>query len=101
MTLYLPLTSEHLLGLLAQTMGREHDSIGHFEAALAFYRSAGYRPAHGWAAADYADLLHRRDGPGDHSRAVALGNEALAIGHELGMRPLIERVLARRGILTA
>ena len=39
--------------------------------------------------------------PADHARAIALGNEALVIGREFGMRPLIERVLARRVFLRA
>jgi hypothetical protein len=35
------------------------------------------------------------------ARAVALQDEALGIARELGMRPLMERVLARREILKA
>jgi hypothetical protein len=97
----LPLAIDHLLGLLAKTMGREETATGHFDAALAFCARAGYRPAYGWAAADYSDFLLSRDGPDDRARAVGLGNEALVIGRELGMRPLIERVLARREILKA
>jgi hypothetical protein len=97
----LPLAVDHLLGLLAQTMDTDHEAIDHFEAALAFCARAGYRPAYGWAAADYSALLLERDGPADQARALALGNEALAIGRELGMRPLVERVLARREFLRA
>jgi hypothetical protein len=50
---------------------------------------------------DYADALLQRAGPGDRARAVALQDEALGIARELGMRPLMERVLARREILKA
>ena len=98
---YLPIAGDHLLGLLAQTMGRRAACIEHFEAALAFCARTGYRPAYGWAAADYAAFLLDRGDPADHARAIALGNEALAIGRELGMRPLVERVLARREFLSA
>jgi hypothetical protein len=98
---FLPLAIDHLLALLARTMGHQEDAIDHFEAALAFCARAGYRPAYGWTAADYASLLLDRGEPNNHARAIALGNEALLIGRELGMRPLVERVLARRDVLTA
>jgi hypothetical protein len=39
--------------------------------------------------------------PADRARAVALLDEALKISTELGMRPLMERVLSRRQILRA
>jgi tetratricopeptide (TPR) repeat protein len=97
----LPLLIDHLLGLFARTMGRPEMAVGHFEAALSFARAAGYRPPYGWAAADYAAMLLERNADGDHARAISLQNEALAIGRELGMRPLVERVLARREMLTA
>ena len=42
-----------------------------------------------------------RPGAGDQERANALLNEALAISRELGMRPLMERVLSRRKVLKA
>jgi hypothetical protein len=96
-----PFAVDHMLGLLAATTGRVEIARSHLEAALAFYRSAGWRPSYGWAAADYSDLLFGRNGQGDHAQSLALGNEALVIGRELGMGPLIERVLARREILRA
>jgi tetratricopeptide (TPR) repeat protein len=97
----LPLSVDHLLGLLGITMGRETLAHTHLETALTFYKAAGYRPAYGWAAADYAALLLDEGIPADHARGIALGNEALAIGRELGMKPLVERVLARREFLKA
>jgi len=45
--------------------------------------------------------LRDRDGDGDRIKAVALLDESLAISSELGMRPLMERVLSRREILKA
>ena len=41
------------------------------------------------------------DEPGDRVKAIELQDEALAITQELGMRPLTERILARREILRA
>ena len=39
--------------------------------------------------------------PGDRTKAMSLLDESLAISSELGMRPLMERVLSRREILKA
>ena len=80
-----------VLGLLAQTMGRMDDAVAHFDDSLAFCRKAGARPELGWTCHDYADVLLRRDDPGDQARATSLLDESLSISSELGMRPLVER----------
>jgi tetratricopeptide (TPR) repeat protein len=123
------ITNDRVLGLLAQTMGNLDKAVEHFEDALTFCRRAGYRPELAWTCCDYADLLLQRasavagetsqpvrpepvEGRGstssprteaqqDRRKAMALLDEALAISRELGMRPLMERVLSRREILTA
>jgi tetratricopeptide (TPR) repeat protein len=100
------ISGDRVLGLLAQTMGNLDKAAQHFEDALAFCRKAGYRPELAWACCDYADcLLVRAHGraplPPDRPKAMALLDEALKISSELGMRPLMERVLSRREILTA
>ena len=41
------------------------------------------------------------DAEGDQAKAISLLDESLAISSELGMRPLMERVLSRREILGA
>jgi len=92
---------DRLLGLLAQTTGNLDQAAAHFEDALAFCRRAGYRPELAWTCCDYADTLRERGSPGDAETAVALLDESLAISSELGMRPLMERVLSRREILGA
>ena len=76
------------------------------EAALAFCRKAGYRPELAWTCCDYADMLLARaqqaaPPQGDRAKAMSLLDEALAISSELGMRPLMGRVLSRREILRA
>jgi DNA-binding CsgD family transcriptional regulator/tetratricopeptide (TPR) repeat protein len=86
---------DRLLGLLAQTMGNLDKAAEHFEDTLAFCRKAGYRPELAWTCCDYADMLLLRNGPGDRRKAMSLLDEALAISGELGMRPLMERVVAR------
>ena len=97
----LVISADHLLGLLSETMGDQDRAVGHFEDALKFCRKAGYRPDLAWTCCDYADMLLGRNGEGDRTKAVALLDESLAISSELGMRPLMERVLSRREILGA
>ena len=99
--LFVPLTFDRLLGLLAITFGRVDTAMAHFEDGIAFCDRAGYRPEHAWTASDYAEALLARGDPGDRERAVALQDTALAIARELGMRPLTDRILARREILKA
>ena len=100
----LPVTrkaADHLLGLLPQTMGDPDQATIHFEDALAFCRKAGCRLELAWTSFDYADMLLMRDSEGDRSKAMSLLDESLAISSELGMRPLMERVLSRREMLKA
>jgi tetratricopeptide (TPR) repeat protein len=98
---------DHLLGLLAMVMGQTENAMEHFQEALAFCGKAGYRPEYAHAACDYAIALLEQGRPAGHAepaqrtRAMSLLNEALAIARELGMRPLIERVIARRDLLHA
>jgi tetratricopeptide (TPR) repeat protein len=95
------MSADRLLGLLSQTMGDLDQAAEHFEEGLAFCRKAGYRPELAWTCCDYADTLLQRNDPGDREKAMALLDESLAISSELGMRPLMERVLSRREILGA
>ena len=92
---------DRILGLLSHTMGSLDAAAGHFEEAMAFCRRAGGRPELAWSCCDYADTLLQRNEPGDRERAMTLLEESLAISSELGMRPLMERVLSRREILKA
>ena len=95
------IAADRVLGLLAQTMGDLGQAAGHFEDALAFCRKVGYRPELAWTCCDYADTLLQRDNDGDSEKVVSFLDESLAISSELGMRPLMERVLSRRDILIA
>jgi DNA-binding CsgD family transcriptional regulator len=100
-TMYPQISIHRLLGLLAQTMGDLDKAAQHFDDALAFCRRAGYRPELAWTCYDYADMLLNPVGahgraplPGDRQKAMSLLGEALAISQELGMRPLMEKVVA-------
>jgi tetratricopeptide (TPR) repeat protein len=95
------MSPERVLGHLAQTMGNLNQAMSHFEDALAFSRKSDYRPELAWTCCDYADMLLERKGEGDRAKAMSLLDESLAISSELGMRPLMERVLSRREILGA
>ena len=74
-------------------------AMGHFEDALAFCVRAGYRTRLVRSCYDYADILLQRKETGDREKSVSLLDESLGISTELGMRPLMERVLSRRDIL--
>ena len=66
------ITSDRLLGLLAQTVGQLDRSVNHFEDALALCKQAGYRPELAWTCHDCADTLLERNGPSDPDRAASL-----------------------------
>ena len=108
-TLALVVSADHLLGLLSATTGNLEQAATHFEDALVFCRKAGYRTELAWTCCDYADMLlerastssARKESEEDRRRAITLLDESLAISSELGMRPLMERVLSRREILGA
>jgi hypothetical protein len=88
---------DRLLGLLAHTMGNLDQAAGDFEDSLSLCRK-GYRPELAWTCCDYADTLLQRTEPGDREKGISLLDESLAISSELGMRPLMDRVLSRREI---
>ena len=77
------------------------DLASHFEDALAFDRRAGYLPNLAWTCCDYSDALLERDGEGDRAKAMALLDDSLTLSSELGMPPLMQRVLSWREILKA
>ncbi len=94
------ITIDRLLGLLARTGGQLDDALVHFQSGLTFCERSGYRPEHAWPASDYAEALLARGRPEDRDAAAVLQNAALAIARELGMRPLVERILLRQADLT-
>ncbi len=94
-TMIWTLTSvDRLLGLLSRTIGNLNLASDHFEDALAFCRKAGYRPELAWSCHDYAEALLQSSSTSDLAKALSLLEESLAIATDLGMRPLMERVVA-------
>jgi tetratricopeptide (TPR) repeat protein len=99
--LVLALVVERVPGRLAAILGDWEASERHFASALAVSVSAGADCERVFILADYSDMLIDRDAPGDREKAVELQDEAISIATELGMKPLLERVLAKREILKA
>jgi len=85
---------DRLMGLLALTAGHVRKALEHFKDALAFCRKAGYRPKLAWTCYDYAGALLGGSEDGDSAKAVSLLSESLAISSDLGMGPLMSRVIA-------
>jgi hypothetical protein len=88
--------------------GRFAHALGHFDAAevqfldaISFLRKAGFRPDLAWTLVDYSEMLKDRNDPGDAKAAGSALDEAFAIARELGMKPLTERIIARKTILKA
>ena len=90
-----------LMGMLAHLAGLSNEVDRLFQAPIDRCRTLGFRPYLAWTCSDYAEMLLDRDESGDREKAIELQDEALAITQELGMRPLTERILARRDILIA
>ena len=90
---YFTVSADRLLGLLAQTMGRFDHAAAHFDYALEFCRRAGYRPELAWTCHDYAEALFQGNGSRDREEIASLLEEANSISTELGMKPLLERVV--------
>jgi class 3 adenylate cyclase len=87
-------SASRYLGLLAATMERWEEAEKHFEDALEMNVNMGARPLLAHTQHDYANMLLRRDGPGDREKALELLAQALDTAQELGMKPLIEKALA-------
>jgi hypothetical protein len=96
-----PGSPDRILGLLARVLRRNDDADRHFEASITRVRLTGSRPWVAWIAAEYAECLAERSVSIDRERAAELQDEAITIATELGMQPVLERVLAQREMLKA
>lgn len=89
-------TMDRVFGLLAATMRQFDRAVEHFDDAISFCESAGYRPELAWACCDCADALIQRKAAGDRQRADSLVSQATIIASELGMKPLLDRLIANK-----
>jgi tetratricopeptide (TPR) repeat protein len=88
-------------GMLSKVCGQLDNAVEYLDGSLSFCREKRQLPAIAMNCEVLAEVLLERDAPGDHLRAAELQDEAIAIATELGMQPLLERVLAQREILKA
>jgi DNA-binding CsgD family transcriptional regulator len=95
------MSADRVLGLLARTRGDFKTATSHYEQALAFCRQAGYRPELAWTCHDYAEALLDPRGPANHERARSLVAEGLALARELGMVPVMARLVSLQEKLQA
>jgi tetratricopeptide (TPR) repeat protein len=82
------------LGLLAATMSRWAEAERHFEAALELNTRMEARPWLAHTQHQYAAMLMARGHTEDHSKAMALLDEALITAQALGMQFLIQKAEA-------
>jgi len=87
------LQTDHVRGVLLETLDRIDDAVSAVEAGLAWLPQE-YRPQRAEAAYDCARIRIARDAPGDRERARTLIDEALGHAQKLGMRPLIDKLVA-------
>jgi predicted ATPase/class 3 adenylate cyclase len=87
------LPSDHIYGLILETLGRTDEAIEAIDAGLAFLPRE-CRPNRAEAAYDGARMRLKRDAPGDRERARELIDEALGHAQQLGMKPLLDKIVA-------
>jgi tetratricopeptide (TPR) repeat protein len=92
---------DHVMGLAYSAEGDAASAERHLGRAAARCREAGFRPLLAYVLADSAELLLSSSEPGIQPTAAEFQDEAIAIARKLGMKPLMERVLAKREILKA
>ena len=85
----------------AWAIGDTAKSVADFESDLATSHESGYGVELVWTQFFYAKMLPKRDAAGDRERATDLQDEAIAIATELGLKPLLERLLGQRERLKA
>jgi hypothetical protein len=86
-------------GLLARMTGRTEDARQHFQEAIEFCETKGMKPELAWSYSDMSELVEEVDG--DPAASQKLVEKALTIANDIGMKPLTNRILARRDILKA
>jgi tetratricopeptide (TPR) repeat protein len=82
------------LGVASSAASQWAEAESHFENALEMNSRMGARPWVAWTACDWAEMLLRRDGPGDRDRAAGLLIETVETADALGMTPLRHRAAA-------
>jgi DNA-binding CsgD family transcriptional regulator len=85
-------STDRVLGLLADAVGDRAEASRHFEDAISFCRKAEYLPELAWTCHDYAAMLLDQDlDDGKAQDMVAMGQH---MASSLGMPPLLEKLNA-------
>ncbi|MCH7698561.1 MAG: hypothetical protein IH865_06465, partial [Chloroflexi bacterium] len=82
-------------GLLLDILGRADEAVAACDSALDFLKD-GYDPIRAEVLYDSARIRLKRAAPSDYEQALALNNQALDLAQKLGMKPLIERIIATK-----
>ncbi len=85
--------TSRFLGQLATVLEWWEEAEEHYNHALEMNGRMS-PPWLAWTQYQYADMLFRRDAPGDREKALLLVSQALDIAERLSMKTLLERVLA-------
>jgi class 3 adenylate cyclase len=88
--------NHRILGRLTTTLERWDDAERHYQDAMEMDKRMGAGRFAGWTFHHYADMLLRRDGPGDRPKALSLLSQALDVAERLGLTTLLERSLAMK-----
>lgn len=83
------------LALVAATLGRLDEAVGHLERGIALARATGGAAAAAWMGDELAGFLVRRDGVGDRERAARLGREVVAAASAMGLDGIAARAARR------
>ena len=86
-------------GLLARMIGKNKEARDHFLEAIEFCETKGMKPELAWSYSDMSELVEDVDG--DLTASQQFVEKALTIANDIGMKPLTNRILARRDILKA
>lgn len=87
---YQGIAADHLLALLAHTMGDHVRARDHFSAALTFCRDRGLTLELAYTSRDYAQMLLGSEDIRDAARAVTLCQDAEVIARRCGLPRLLE-----------
>ena len=91
----------YVLGLISAGLGELDRAAKEFQQAIERDELLGAKPDLAKSLLELSKVLIKRNSEGDHDRAEELQDQAIAIATELGMKPLLEKVLAQREILKA
>jgi tetratricopeptide (TPR) repeat protein len=81
---------QRAVGLACVTAGRVAEAVEWFRAGLDAVRRLGNRPVEALVRADLADILGRRNEPGDADEAAELYASAIRLGTELGLADRVD-----------